>query len=273
MFVSRPRALSRLVALVVAVLAVPAVAQTPMATVSVSSQAAAARGSGTDTNKVAVRTVSPVNSWLSGQIAYRFPGAGDAADSFVVSARALYWLDQVDEAGTSTGWGLPVMGNLSGLSASTPAEEIDRRVQEVASSAQGMYAGVYPYWRLYKQAVVSPTLYAGIVPFKLNFVKAADGSTQSLYHGDVSLGVESAIGKKDGRSQLTVSVSGTYALPYDKSAFRTAFPNDELHRWSAEVTAVLPVGDGLGLLVEGVFPQHADPGFRAAFILSTGLGK
>jgi hypothetical protein len=136
-----------------------------------------------------------------------------------------------------------------------------------------MYAGVYPYWRFYKQSLVSPTVYAGIVPFKVSFVKAADGSTQSLYHGDLSIGAEAAIGRKDGRSLLTVSVSGQYALPYDEGAFSTAFPNDGFHRWSAEVSAVLPIGDGLGLLVSGVFPQDADPGFSAGVLLGATVGE
>ncbi len=266
------RASSYLVPFVLVLLASPAVAQTPTATVSVATQPTQP-ADGSRGGEMRARGVSPVNPWLSGSVAYRFPGTGDPGDSFLVTARALYWLDRADEPASPRGWGLPIMGNVSGLSASTPPEDMDRKVQEVASSSEGMYAGVFPYWRFYKQSLLSPTGYVGIVPFKLNFVKAPDGSTQSLYHGDVSAGLELAIGKKDGRSLLTVSASATYAFPYDKSAFSTAFPDAGFHRWSGEVTAVLPIGEGLGLVVSSVFPEGADPGFSAGLLIGAPVGK
>jgi hypothetical protein len=114
------RAPSLLVPVLLAVLASPAVAQSPTATVSVRTESAdEARERGAAAQ---ARGVSPVNPWLSGQLAYRFPGTSDPADSFLVTARALYWLDQADEPAAARGWGLPVMGNVSGLSASAPPE-------------------------------------------------------------------------------------------------------------------------------------------------------
>jgi len=254
----------RFLLVLLAGLAPPVLGQTPTASVSVAKPSQAVEGE-------VARAVSPANPWVSAQVSYRF--AGNVEESFVVSARALYWLDQEDEPRSPRGFGLPVMGNFSGISASTPPEKLDEKLQGVAGSGQGLYAGVYPYWRFYKQSLVSPTLYAGLVPFRLNAAKVADGSGAMLYQGNVSVGVELAVGKKDGRSLLTVSATGTYAVPYNHKDFTRAFPEGKFQRWSAELTTVLPIGSGIGILAEGIFPGSATPGFRAGLILASEIGK
>lgn len=241
-------------------LAHSAMAQTPTASVSVVKPSA-----------VQEKAVSPANPWVSAGVSYRF--AGKVEESFLVSARALYWLDEQDEDGSPRGFGLPVMGNFSGISASTQPEKLDEKIQEVVGSAHGLYAGVYPYWRFFKQSLVSPTVYAGLVPFRLVAAKVADGSGVMLYQGNVSAGVELVVGRKDGRSLLTVSATGAYAVPYNHADFNRAFPGAKFQRWSAELTTVLPIGSGIGILVEGIFPGSAAPGFRAGLILASEIGK
>lgn len=256
---------------IAACIATPARAQTPTATVNVrtSGEPAAPLPAG-----VEPKTASPVNPWLSAQVAYKFGGAGNPADSFLISARALYWLSKPEDPGSKTGWGFPIMANFTGLTASTPADEIDRKLSEVAGSAQGMWAGAFPYWRCLKDKFISPTVFAGLVPLKVNAVQVLSADPELLYQGTATLGVELAIGEKDGRHLLTVSGSGTYALPYDRAAFDRAFPNDDFKHFSAEVTAVMPISDtGLGVLVEGVFPEGATPGFRAGLIVNSEVGK
>jgi len=52
-----------------------------------------------------------------------------------------------------------------------------------------------------------------------------------------------------------------------------AFPGVKFQRWSAELTTVLPIGSGIGILAEGLFPCSAAPGFRAGLILASEIGK
>lgn len=259
-------AFARAAAVALAAAAATASAQTPTATVNVARPVVPVAPPG-----AAPKMVSPTNPWLAAQLAYKFSGTGDATDSFVVSARALHWLSDPEPADQTSGWGLPVMANFTGLTKSTPPEEIDAKLQEVAGTAQGMWVGVMPYWRWRKGDFVSPTLFLGLVPLKANVVRTTGDATERLYQGTATAGVELGIGVKS-RSHLTVSASVTYAVPYDDDAFDRAFPGDEFERWSGELTTVLPLGNGLGLLAEGVFPQGADPGFRAGIVVSTDVG-
>src|SRR5262245_28321948 len=131
----------------------------------------------------AAPSASPANPWVGAQIGYKFGGTTAFQDNLIVNAQLLHDI----ELGT-TNFRLPVMGNISGLTAHAPAnddesKELAQKGQELMDSASGVRVGLYPYYEFTsireRHSWLSVVL-QGETAWKLNAFKK-EGIEDSLY--------------------------------------------------------------------------------------------
>jgi hypothetical protein len=167
------------------------------------------------------------------------------------------------------------MGNISKLKESisnaTSQDELKSAVQEITMSTSGVNVGLYPYWVLSETKYFSFTLHGAAV-YKLNSFQVASKDVQYLNQGRFSLGFEMGIGGKaaNGRNPMTLSVAPATTV-FSKTAYSTVFSENKSSISSLEITGVVPVGRGFGLLLESVVSKTSI--FRAGILISTELSK
>jgi len=238
-------------------------AQTPFSTENVSRSA--------DKSQPTTQGISAANPWLGAQVAYKFGGTDEIADNLIVSARLLYEID----FGTSK-FRLPVMGNISDLTATTAvdassAEQLAQKAQALVMSATGARVGLYPYYVAYKSDVAS-VVFHGEAAWKLNALEDPTKTLQYLQQLRFSGGIEFGLGKTDGdRLPLTVSVTPTVTV-FSAKDYAKIFGEEKSRVSGLEITGVIPVAQGVGFLLEGVLAKDANA-LRAGLVLAMGKPK
>lgn len=219
-------------------------------------------------SKTGEKGISANNFWLGAQVGYKFGSSDGFADNLLVSGRLLYDVD----LGASK-FHLPVMGNISSLrdvftsSPKTSEDTIKAKVQDLMISAQGINVGLYPYYIAYSNEYFQFTLH-GSATWKLNAFKDKKDETQYLDQGRFSLGIEASIGKSgNGKYPLTVSVTPTYTF-FDAEKYEKIFGENKRSITSLEITGVVPVGNGVGLLIESIVASKPFSAFRAGIIIA-----
>jgi hypothetical protein len=222
------------------------------------------------------RGMSAANLWSGAQIIYKFKGSGDLADNLLVGARLLYEINLSDDEKDQRFY-LPVMGNISDLTAAVTAgatdlEQLDQKGTELLMSSTGATVGLYPYYKIYKGSAASIIVH-GVAAWKLNGFPAESGDTTYLSQGRFSIGVEAGIGKTDkGRLPLTVSIAPVLTV-VGSGAYQQIFGETKNTIPSLEITGVIPVGQGIGFMIEGVSASHGRSSLRAGLVLAAAIGN
>lgn len=204
------------------------------------------------------KAISAKNPWLGGQVGYKFGGSGEFADNLIASARLMYEIDL-----GSKKFVLPVMGNLSqlrdNLSENLTVDEKEiARNQDILTSTQGLNVGLYPYYLIFEKAYFS-LLAHGTLAFKLNSFTDVQSNPVYLQQGRFSLGIEAYIGKKDpttGKYPWTISIAPVTTV-FSNMDYKAIFGTERSSLTSLEITSVLPIGKGVGFLLEGVISNNS----------------
>jgi len=212
------------------------------------------------------------NPWLGGQIGYKFGGSDEFADNLIASARLMYEIDL-----SSKKFQLPIMGNVSQLRDNLDLDLDDdikdeARIQDLITSTQGVNLGLYPYY-IWKQKNTLALIIHGVAAYKINAFKESEESTIYFQQGRFSVGVEAQIGKYDnskGQYPWTISLAPTLTI-FKKSDYTAIFGNEKSSISSLEITSVLPIGRGMGFLLEAIISDKSI--IRTGLLLSSELTK
>jgi len=188
----------------------------------------------------ALSAISLNNPWVGAKLAYNI--TGDASNSFLLSARALYIVASGDR------WALPIIGNVG----------LDKT--DSLSADNGVSLGLFPYYSLTTTGKVQVLVHGG-----LNY-HVYDRPENGFYNQVRMLaGLECALYGDSGGSPITLSVAPEYIIntgPFRASTFGINF------------TGVLPIANGLGLLIEGIAPlskDYASTGLKIGVIVNSDL--
>jgi hypothetical protein len=214
------------------------------------------------------------NPWLGSQVAYRFGGGDEFSDNLLVSARLLYEINL-----GSSKFALPVMGNVSpitqGLRDGLDEDALKQKAAELLQSSQGITVGLFPYYVMEHDRLL--LTFHSVAAWRLNAfgdtATAGEGEAETgageepvyLHQGRFALGAEVLIGKRDdGSAPLTVSVSPTLAV-FSADQFQRAFGERKSSLFSLELTGIVPIGKGVGVLFEGIIGSEIGSESRNAF--------
>lgn len=199
------------------------------------------------------KSLAPNNPWLvaGAQLGYKVSGNSDFADQFIASTRlAAQWFEF---RGQSPQFHLPLIGNLSKLTAETPGDSIGGVISKIVNTAEGLNLGFYPYYEFIDRAGDTPsqaqlTLF-GSAGWKLNAGKDREDSTHVyLNQGRFSMGLGLDLYiMRNNTMPLSLSVEPVLTL-VDGDAFRRTTGSSESKIHSLELTGVLPLGNDFGLL-------------------------
>lgn len=228
-------------------------AQTPYSFINIASD-----------SQVSTKGISANNVWLGAQIGYKLSGPGDFSDNLLVSGRLLYNIDI-----NTTKFKLPVMGDISALRDAASTGNIDSltaKAQDLLLSTQGINVGLYPFYEAYKNTYFSFTIH-GSLTYKLNAFKV-DDETINLDQGRFSAGMETSIGKRnDDKYPLTISVTPVLTF-FSKNRYKMIFGEEKSSLLSLEITGIVPIGSGFGLLIESVIAKDNAPAVRTGIVFS-----
>lgn len=251
----------------VAVVSTSGLAQTPLAMKNLEHKSRQVSGAG----------MSAANPWIGSQVGFKFGGTKEFADNLLVSAQLLWEIETNSET-----FRLPVMGNLGDLvtsatSSKTEEEQTKQKLQELLTSSAGANVGVYPVLRLIKdhddgkRVPISLTLH-GSALWKLNaFSDPTD--TRYLQQGKFTAGLEFGIGGgKADRWPATLSVTPALTV-FSKNDYAKIFAESRSHLFAVEITGILPVGRGVGFLLEGIVGKSDRSSLRAGLIIAKELHK
>jgi hypothetical protein len=222
------------------------------------------------------RGIAGNNAWLGGQIGYRFGGSDSFASDLLASGLFTYDVDM------GNGWHIPVISNFGGKigppsKIASAADGIEKQMKELAQSATGVTAGIYPYRVVHTGTHSLVTLHAqtawrfnALRPFGAEGIAAgSDTSTLvDLHQIKVGAGIEVVLGDRK-QPGLTFGVTPVGRFVLDQNAYERAFGERRSILGAVEITSILPVrADGVGLLLEGVVGGANQSTFRAGLLLA-----
>jgi len=160
------------------------------------------------------------NPWVGAKLLYNV--AGDVSNSFLLSGRAMYVIDKGDT------WAIPAIANV-GIS------NIDSLDED-----SGVSIGVYPWKTIMRQYMKVINIHGAI-----NYHIAQLTDAGSMTDLRIMAGIEAAFYPKNGGMPATISAGPEYIINTGGS-----LPNT----FGIQITGVLPIATGLGLLVESDIP-------------------
>lgn len=166
------------------------------------------------------------NPWVGAKLAYNV--SGDVSESFLLSARVLYVVASGDR------YAFPVVGNV-GL---TP---------DTLNSNAGVSFGVFPYYILSGAGNLQLLVHGG-----LNYHILNKGQAGANTEFRALAGLEAALYPQGDGSPTTISVAPEYVLNIGNTG----------SSWGLSVTGVVPVANGLGILIDGKIPFNQDTGYK-----------
>lgn len=176
------------------------------------------------TKEKASRVSSFDNAWLGADLLYNV--SGDVSGSFLLNARGLYM------AASGANYGVPVLTNVALNQADTLNDEA------------GVRFGVYPYYVFANTGRMKLVAHSGLA---YNILDKKDVDTETQFR--VLAGIEAAFYPSDNGSPFTLSVAPEYVMNIQ---------SNDTDRWQLSVTGVLPIAQGLGLLIESQTPFAGD---------------
>lgn len=210
--------------------------------------------------------------WLGAQVGYKFGSSSDFADNLLVSGRYLHEIP-FKNAGN---FHLPVMGNISALKnditdVEQDVDTIKAKVEQLLLSPQGVNVGLFPYYVISDSENLMVTLHS-VISWKLNGFKNNENVTQYLNQGRFAVGLEAQLGATDNaRHRLVISVAPTISV-FNENDYEKIFNESRSSIVSLEVTGVVPLGGGVGILAEGIIAEDEFSTFRVGLVLSAEAG-
>lgn len=179
------------------------------------------------------------NPWVGAKLGYNV--SGDVSESFLLSARVMY----VPYAGDR--FAFPVVGNVGLNNADS------------TNADNGVSIGVFPYYSLSAEGDFKLLLHGGL---NYHILTKADAGEASEFR--ILAGLEAALYGKDGGPPTTLSIA-------PEAVINTGPVNDT--QWGLDITGVLPVAKGLGLLAEGWVPfqDNGGGGFSIGVIVNSSI--
>lgn len=196
------------------------------------------------------------NAWAGASLSYPLVGAEGSFDlNFGLSGKIVLDFTKID---LGRSWYVLTYGNIS-----TPAPK-KSVYSALASEQDGVVFGVQGYTifgKIYRKALTA--IVNGSA--KLN----SFGSTQ-VYSYRFGGGAEASFAGEG--LPLVVNFSPAYVMLNDKAQFSSVQGESSAKGfWTADAFFILPVGDKIGLLVQGTFTENIAPLYRAGIVLSAGL--
>ena len=178
------------------------------------------------------------NPWVGAKLVYNV--AGDVSNSFILSGSAMYVAAQGDK------FAIPVLANV-GLS----PDSLD--------SDNGVRLGIYPWYMLSDKADIKILAHGGI-----DYHIGDKFDAGYLNEFGIIAGIEAAIYPNDGGLPTTISAGPEYTLSTGAVTGSS---------WALSTTAVVPIANGLGLLVEGYTPfaKGSKSGLKIGVIVNNSI--
>lgn len=183
----------------------------------------------------AERVASLANPYVGAKLAYNI--SGDVSESFLLSAKAMY------VAASGAGWAVPIVANV-GLGQPDTVNE------------NGVSIGMFPYYSVTNETQLQLLLHGGV-----NY-KIADNQN-ALNQFRFLAGVEVALYPKDRSMPITFSIAPEYIK--NVGVIDNSW-------WQLSMTGVVPIANGLGLLLEGAVPfnnSDFDTGLKIGVIVNS----
>lgn len=188
----------------------------------------------------ALSASSQVNPWVGAKLVYNV--SGDVSESFLLSGRVLY----VAAAGER--YAFPIVGNVGLNNADS------------LSVDNGVSIGVFPYYILNTGFPFKLLLHGG-----LNY-RTLVLNDASLNEFRVMAGLEAALYPRESNgSPTTLSVAPEYVINTIDAINNS---------WGLNITGVLPIANGLGLMLEGTVPLNNEStrtGFKIGVIVNADI--
>lgn len=159
------------------------------------------------------------NPWVGAKLAYNI--AGDVSNSFLLSGRVMYVVDEGEK------YAIPVLANV-GFNNDSLDED------------SGVSIGIYPWYTLSEKANSTILLHGG-----LNYHVADMTETGYLTEVRLMAGIEAALYPRSGGAPATISAGPEYIINTGGSL---------QNQLAIQLTGVVPIANGLGLLVESDIP-------------------
>jgi hypothetical protein len=206
------------------------------------------------------------NPWFGAQLAYRVTGDAPTTQNFQAAGQVLY-----HPLGTGGKFQLPVMANLSeiasGIDLTDPdLDEVKLRVQELLYSTQGISAGLYPLYEVVRSPTALVTLH-GAAALKLNGFTDSTSAGRTISVLRLSAGVDLVVGSDlRRRSPLSLSITPVWTRVAEADLEALGVGDGE---WlsSIEVSGVLPLRDGFGLIAEWLGSKDERSSLRVGVVL------
>lgn len=160
------------------------------------------------------------NPWVGAKLAYNI--AGDVSNSFLLSGRVMYVVDEGDR------YALPMIANVGFNNADSLDED------------NGVSVGLYPWFILSQKNNATILLHGG-----LNYHVADKDDAGYLTEVRMHAGIEAALYPKKGGAPATISAGPEYIINTGGALG---------NQFAIQLTGVVPIATGLGLLVESDIP-------------------
>lgn len=160
------------------------------------------------------------NPWVGAKLAYNL--AGDVSNSFILSGRVMYSIDEGDK------YAIPLIANVG----FNNGDSLD--------ADNGVSIGVYPWYIISQKNKSTILLHGG-----LNYHVADRMEAGYLTEVTMLAGIEAALYPKNGGAPATISAGLEYII-------NTGGAID--NQFAINITGVVPIANGLGLLVESDIP-------------------
>ena len=160
------------------------------------------------------------NPWVGAKLAYNL--AADVSNSFILSGRVMYSIDEGDK------YAIPLIANVGFNNADSLDDD------------NGVSIGVYPWYIISQKNKSTILLHGG-----LNYHVADRMEAGYLTEVTMLAGIEAALYPKNGGAPATISAGPEYII-------NTGGAID--NQFAINITGVVPIANGLGLLVESDIP-------------------
>ena len=160
------------------------------------------------------------NPWVGAKLAYNL--AGDVSNSFILSGRVMYSIDEGDK------YAIPLIANVG----FNNGDSLD--------ADNGVSIGVYPWYILSQKSNTSLLVHGGL-NYHIADRTDAGFQTEVVFNA----GIEAALYPKAGGPPATISAGPEYII-------NTGGAID--NQFAINITGVVPIANGLGLLVESDIP-------------------
>lgn len=241
------------------------------------SRATAIHGQGVITDKSQGAAKVPAatgNPWVAGaQIGYKFAGKGDFADNVFAAGTVIYNL-QLDPT-ESHGWNIPIFSNVASLAADasgkTAQDSLQNSANAMLNSAQGILLKLAPY-RTFHDATNTRLRLLTSVGGKINSLAAKDTAAgkETLLQGRVGAGFEMEIGMKadeDGNRPIVLSGSLLQSF-FSATSYEKVFGERKSELTVMELSAIVPVQKGTGMVIEAALAQGLPPALRIGLLVA-----